>query len=127
MFLLVAWHRRSLQDQVYFQSKNIKKHIEIANELVKKGFAYKCFLNSDELENLRIKSRENGIPIKSPWRDKKEQGENQNKEFVLRLKMPSDGTTTIDDIVQGKVTVKNEILDDMITVSYTHLTLPTKA
>ncbi len=36
------------------------------------------------------------------------------KEFVIRLKMPSDGTTTIDDIVQGKVTVKNEILDDMI-------------
>ena len=35
-------------------------------------------------------------------------------EFVIRLKMPSDGTTTIDDIVQGKVTVKNEILDDMV-------------
>ena len=44
----------------------------------------------------------------------KEPDDNKNKEFVIRLKMPSDGTTTIDDIVQGKVTVKNEILDDMI-------------
>ncbi len=108
------WLKVNSEYKIIYQSQNFNSHIKVAYELLEKGFAYKCFLNSDELEKLRIKSRENGIPIKSPWRNKKEQGKNQNKEFVIRLKMPSNGTTTIDDIVQGKVTVKNEILDDMV-------------
>ena len=102
------------EHKVVYQSQNFDSHIKVAYELLKKGHAYKCYLNSDELEKLRIKSRKNGIPIKSPWRNKKELDDNKNREFVIRLKMPSDGTTTIDDIVQGKVTVKNEILDDMV-------------
>ena len=75
-------------------------------------YLYKCFLNPEELNHLRTKSRENGIPIKSPWRDNKSISE--NKEFVIRLKMPLTGTTTINDYVQGKVSVKTEILDDII-------------
>ena len=108
------WLNVNSEHNVVYQSQNFNSHIKVAHELLKKGHAYKCYLNSDELEKLRIKSRENGIPIKSPWRNKEEPDDNKNKEFVIRLKMPSDGTTTIDDIVQGKVTVKNEILDDMV-------------
>ena len=110
----LSWLNVNSEHNVVYQSQNFNSHIKVAHELLKKGHAYKCYLNSDELEKLRIKSRENGIPIKSPWRNKEEPDDNKNKEFVIRLKMPSDGTTTIDDIVQGKVTVKNEILDDMI-------------
>ena len=32
-----------MMDKEYIQSKNINKHKEIANELLKKGFAYKCY------------------------------------------------------------------------------------
>ena len=108
------WLNVNSEYEIVYQSQNFNSHIKVAYELLKKGFAYKCFLNSEEFEKLRIKSRENGIPIKSPWRNKKESYDTKNKEFVIRLKMPIDGSTTIDDIVQGKVTVKNEILDDMI-------------
>ncbi len=110
----LKWLNVSSEHKVVYQSQNFNSHIKTAYELLEKGFAYKCFLNSDELEKLRIISRENGIPIKSPWRNKKEKNECEKKEFVIRLKMPTSGTTTINDIVQGKVTVKNEILDDMV-------------
>ena len=108
------WLNVNSEFKIVYQSHNFNSHIKVANELLEKGFAYKCFLNSDELEKLRIKSRENGIPIKSPWRNKREQDEDKNRKFVIRLKMPSDGVTIIDDLVQGKITVKNEILDDMV-------------
>ena len=108
------WLNINSEYDVVYQSSNINEHIKVAYELLEKGFAYKCFLNSNELEELRIKSRKNGVPIKSPWRNKKAKDKNKNKEFVIRLKMPTYDTTTIDDIVQGKVTVKNEILDDMV-------------
>ena len=106
------WLGINSSEKIIYQSKNLKSHVKVAYELLEKGFAYKCFLNPEELNHLRIKSRENGIPIKSPWRDNKSTSE--NKEFVIRLKMPLTGTTTINDYVQGKVSVKNEILDDMI-------------
>ena len=106
------WLGINSSEKIIYQSKNLKSHVKVAYDLLEKGFAYKCFLNPEELNLLRIKSRENGIPIKSPWRDNKSTSE--NKEFVIRLKMPLTGTTTINDYVQGKVSVKNEILDDMI-------------
>ena len=60
----------SLHEKIIYQSQEIKSHIKVAYELLEKGFAYKCYLNSEELTQIRIKSRENGSPIKSPWRDK---------------------------------------------------------
>ena len=106
------WLGINSSEKIIYQSKNLKSHVKVAYELLEKGFAYKCFLNPEELNHLRTKSRENGIPIKSPWRNNKSISE--NKEFVIRLKMPLKGTTTINDYVQGKVSVKNEVLDDMI-------------
>ena len=99
-------------EKITYQSQEIKSHVKVAYELLEKGFAYKCYLTSEELSQMRIKSRENGIPIKSPWRDN---ANNTNDEdFVIRLKMPSTGITTIHDLVQGEVSVNNEILDDMV-------------
>ncbi len=56
-------------EKITYQSQEIKSHVKVAYELLEKGFAYKCYLSSEELKQLRMKSRENGIPIKSPWRD----------------------------------------------------------
>ncbi len=106
------WLGINSTEKIIYQSKNLASHVKIAYELLDKGFAYKCFLNTKELNDLRIKSRANGKPIKSPWRNSK--FNNEKKEYVIRLKMPLNGTTTIKDYVQGKVSVKNEILDDMI-------------
>ena len=106
------WLGINSTEEVVYQSHRLESHVKIAYELLDKGYAYKCYLNNDELQNLRTQSRETGIPIKSPWRDKTQNS--AQKDFVIRLKMPADGITTINDIVQGVVTVKNEILDDMV-------------
>ena len=37
----------------YIQSKNVEKHIIVANELIKKKFAYPCFCTEEELEDQR--------------------------------------------------------------------------
>jgi glutamyl-tRNA synthetase len=106
------WLKINTNEKIVYQSSRLNSHTKIAYELLDKGYAYKCYLSNDELQDLRIKSRENGIPIKSPWRNKSVN--NSDKEFVIRLKMPSEGTTVINDLVQGKISVQNEILDDMV-------------
>ncbi|MDB9771913.1 glutamate--tRNA ligase [Alphaproteobacteria bacterium] len=106
------WLKIKSSEEIVYQSRQKNKHIDIAYKLLESHFAYKCYLNPDELNTLRVKSRENGVPIKSPWRDKVIN--DNSKDFVIRLKMPVTGITTINDMVQGDVSINNEILDDMI-------------
>ena len=106
------WLQLNTTENIVYQSKQLNEHVKIANQLLENRFAYKCYLNKEELSKLRVKSRESGMPIKSPWREKDLKDSNEN--FVIRLKMPLKGTTTINDVVQGDITINNEILDDMI-------------
>ena len=95
------------------QSAQIQRHTEIADQLVKKGAAYRCFLNDAELRVLREECKATGAPLRSPWRDK-DPGSAPKRPFTVRMKMPTERSTTIEDAVQGTVTIQNKFLDDMI-------------
>jgi glutamyl-tRNA synthetase len=47
----LAWLGIEHDGEEYVQSKNIDKHTTIANELIKKGFAYYCYCSAEELED----------------------------------------------------------------------------
>ena len=40
-----------MMEKNIFNLQNINKHKEIANELLKKGFAYKCYCSEKKLKN----------------------------------------------------------------------------
>ena len=50
--------------------------------------------------------------MRSPWRDRTDAP--ADTPYVVRMKMPDEGATTIEDAVQGAVTVQNNVLDDMV-------------
>ena len=95
------------------QAARAERHAEVAQMLLEKGHAYRCYLTSDELTAMREEARATGKKIVSPWRDKAA-SDAPDSPFVVRLKMPLDGETTIHDGVQGDVTVKHETLDDLV-------------
>jgi len=95
------------------QSAQSQRHAEIAAELVNKGAAYRCFLDDAELQALRAECQATGAPLRSPWRDLDPAGA-PDRPFTVRMKMPSDGSTTIEDAVQGAVIIQNKVLDDMV-------------
>ena len=98
----------------YYQSQFWARHAEIAHRLVERGAAYRCYMTQEELAAEREKARAERRPfrINSPWRDVTE--EQGDKPFVIRLRAPREGETVIDDQVQGRVTVQNAELDDLI-------------
>ena len=96
------------------QSEQSIRHTEVAQALIAAGAAYKCFLSDDELTAIRAASKQNGDALRSPWRDRDASEAPAATPFVVRMKMPKDGSTTISDAVQGDVTVQNRVLDDMI-------------
>ena len=106
------WLKLIPSEKEKYQSNETQQHIDIAYKLLKNGFAYKCYLSTEELNEMRNQSRKKGEVIKSPYRDNLVNI--KNKDFVIRLKMPLKGQTTINDKVQGQVNVNNSILDDMV-------------
>jgi glutamyl-tRNA synthetase len=51
--------------------------------------------------------------FRSPWRDA-DPDQRPDAPFVVRLRAPREGETVIEDRVQGRVTTRNDQLDDMI-------------
>ncbi|HVG47219.1 MAG TPA: glutamate--tRNA ligase [Rubellimicrobium sp.] len=91
------------------------RHAEVAREMLAAGQAYKCFATSEEIEAFREQARAEGRSTlyRSPWRDVAE-SELPDAPYVIRIKAPRAGATTIVDAVQGEVTIQNDQLDDMV-------------
>ena len=69
----LAWLGIEHDEKEFIQSKNIKKHVEVAEELIKKGFAYKCYCSEEEISEQKEKCKRQGIPYvyNRKWRDSK--------------------------------------------------------
>ncbi|MXO61764.1 glutamate--tRNA ligase [Qipengyuania oceanensis] len=110
------WLGLDYDQEPVFQSERAARHAEVANELLASGNAYKCFATPEELEAMRADQRANKQPMRydGRWRDRDPAEAPEGAPFVIRLKTPADGETTIEDAVQGKVSVKNAEIDDYI-------------
>lgn len=97
--------------EIVYQSRNEDRHKEVALELIKTGYAYPCYLTSDEQTVERQLSRDEGRAFRSPYRDGKTSP--KGSPFVIRFRVP-DGETILNDGVQGKVTWNNKDFDDLV-------------
>ena len=97
------------------QSQNVKNHQAVAKKLLEKNRAYYCYTSTEELEDMRMNAEKKGevFRFQSPWRDKV-MSQSSSIKPVIRLKSPRDGETIINDLVQGKITVKNHEIDDLV-------------
>ncbi|MDB3936686.1 glutamate--tRNA ligase [bacterium] len=98
------------------QSAQSERHQEVAHALVAAGAAYQCYLSDDELTAIRENSKKTGDAVRSPWRNHDPAQAPSDTPYVVRMKMPDSGSTTIADAVQGSVTVQNHVLDDMVVL-----------
>ncbi len=110
-WLGIAWEKN-----VQIQSKRIERHQEIVRKLLEKKYAYKCNCSEEKLLKKRELIKKNKNKSKKICTDCKNNSDIQNlsKGFVIRLKIPNEGETIINDKIQGNVKVKNTELDDFI-------------
>jgi len=103
-------------DKEYIQSNNIKNHIKIAEELLKKGFAYKCYCTEKEIKDQKEKCKKQGIHYvyNRKWRDPKNLIIPKNVKPVIRFKSKISGNSTVKDLVQGEINIANSIIEDFV-------------
>lgn len=108
----------------YIQSERMKLgiYMKYALELVEKGEAYYCFCTKERLDSLKESNAEGDAFAKydrhclSLSKEEIEENLKSGKPFVIRQKMPQEGTTTFTDAVYGTITVENNELDDQILI-----------
>ena len=112
----LAWLGIKHDGDEYIQSKNIDKHISVADELIKKGFAYKCYCSEEEINEQKEKCKKQGIPYiyNRKWRDAKDLEIPKNLQPVIRFKSKISGNTIIKDLVQGERNISNSTIEDFI-------------
>ena len=112
----LTWLNLQWDDEIIYQSKNQKRHKEVAEELLKKGLAYKCFCSEEDLNKMREEAKILKKPFRynRMWREKNSKDAPQNIKPVIRIKSPIKGETIIEDIIQGTIKVSNEEIDDFI-------------
>lgn len=116
----LKWLGLSWDGDVIYQFARAPRHREVAEEMLARGTAYKCYATAEELEAMREKAKAEGKPMRydGRWRDKgpadHAKAEAEGRKYVIRLKAPQSGQTIVNDLVQGTVTWENENLDDLV-------------
>jgi len=112
----MTWLGLDWDGEVVYQFARAQRHAEVAQALLDRDAAYRCYATAEELEAMRAEQRANKQPLRydGRWRDRVAGPEQEGQPFVVRLRAETEGETTIHDRVQGPVTVRNSELDDMV-------------
>ena len=98
-------------------------YLEYAKKLIESGHAYYCFCDKERLESLKTTVSDDGKEITvydkhclSLTPEEVQANLDAGKPYVIRINMPTEGTTTFNDDLYGEITVENKELDDMILI-----------
>ncbi|QNK41509.1 glutamate--tRNA ligase [Caproicibacter fermentans] len=102
----------------YVQSERKDLYRKYAEQLVSEGKAYRCFCTKERLESLHESKEENGGGYDRHCRNLSAEEVGRllaaGTPYVIRQKMPIEGSTTFDDVVYGPITIENRELEDQI-------------
>ena len=100
----------------YIQSKKINDHINVAKKLLKSGNAYKCYCSTNEIEEQKKRAKQKKLPYiyNRSCRELNKENVPTNIEPVLRFKSKIEGNSILKDLVQGKIQLENNTIEDFV-------------
>lgn len=118
IFDSLEWLGIDWDNEPIYQSLRAKRHLEVAQELLDKGLAYKCYCSQAELDEMRQRAKDQNSPTwyDRRWREADPSSAPKDIQPVIRIKAPLEGVSVINDMVQGPVNVDARNIDDFIIV-----------
>tara|TARA_Y100000590_G_C15719445_1_gene1013037 strand:+ start:16 stop:1416 length:1401 start_codon:yes stop_codon:yes gene_type:complete len=112
----LSWIGIKHDSDVYIQSMKIKDHVNIVKELLKNGYAYKCYCSNEEIEEQKKRAKQKKLPYtyNRKCRDLKETDKTKNKNHVVRFKSKLEGNSILKDLVQGNIEIENSTIEDFV-------------
>src|ERR1700738_1288814 len=116
----LRWLGMTWDETPLVQSERKAVYERAASVLLESGAAYRCFCTPERLEQMRAEQRARHEPerydrrCRSITKDESERRAAAGERFVVRQAMPTEGTTTLQDLVMATVTFRNDTLDDHV-------------
>src|ERR1700680_2811446 len=112
----LSWLGLDWDGEPLFQFARAARHRVVAQQLLARNRAYRCYATPQELEQMRSEQKAKGVSVRydGRWRDREPGPAQSNLPFVVRLRAPQTGETIVHDIAQGTVRWSNDQLDDMV-------------
>ncbi|WP_375209206.1 glutamate--tRNA ligase [Hyphomonas jannaschiana] len=133
----MEWLGLTSDEPPVMQFERATRHAEVAEEMIRRGTAFRCYATQEELqarrdlgEEKRKAAKAEGIseeekaclleeanallaPYRSPWRDGAP-APSPDAPYTVRLRAPESGERILEDGVQGTVRIQADELDDLI-------------
>ena len=116
IFASLKWLGLTPDEEPIYQSKKLAIYRQKAEELISKGFAYRCTCSETDVELMREKAIKEG---KKPQYDRRCRELNHgpsDQSFVIRAKIPLDGAVEFYDLVRDTIHVENSEMDDFVLI-----------
>ena len=100
----------------YVQTERRPFYKEYAELLMERGHAYRCFCEKTESEEDSGQFDRGDDPCRSMSQEESDRLAAEGKPYVIRQRIPHEGSTTFHDEVFGDITVENSTLDDQVLI-----------
>src|SRR4030042_1157989 len=110
----MTWLGMDWDEGPFLQSQRIPFYQEAAGKLLKEGKAYRCYCTPEELEAKREAALKTGIKPKYDRTCLNRKPPYPERPFTIRFLSPDEGSTVVEDLIQGRVEFDNAELDDLI-------------
>ena len=100
----------------YIQTQRRDTYGKYARLLVEKGHAYYCFCEKTESEEDAGEFDRPDDPCRTLDPQEAQARVDAGEPYVIRQKIPHEGTTTFHDAIFGDITVENKTLDDQVLI-----------
>jgi len=97
----------------YVQTERRSLYGKYAGLLIEKGHAYRCFCEKQEETEGFERAAD---PCRSLSREESDRRAEAGEPFVVRQRIPWEGSTTFHDEIFGDITVENSTLDDQVLI-----------
>ncbi|OGY48218.1 MAG: glutamate--tRNA ligase [Candidatus Buchananbacteria bacterium RIFCSPHIGHO2_02_FULL_39_17] len=108
--------------KIIIQSKRLKIYQKFGKQLITQKKAYYCFCPEERLAELRKNQIAQNLPprydglCRNLEKTEIEKKLKSDLPYVIRFKIPQTGITEFNDLIRGKVSFDNKILDDQILI-----------
>ena len=100
----------------YVQTERRPLYKEYAELLMEKGHAYRCFCEKNESEDDSGDFDRGDDPCRDMSREESDRRAAAGEPYVIRQRIPHEGSTTFHDEIFGDITVENTTLDDQVLI-----------
>ena len=100
----------------YVQTERRPLYKEYAELLMEKGHAYRCFCEKSESEEDSGDFDRGDDPCRGMSREESDRRAAAGEPYVIRQRIPHEGSTTFHDEIFGDITVENTTLDDQVLI-----------